>query len=371
MNARFLSRGFLALGIAVGLAVAPSRASGGDLVVYTYDTLSAKDGLGSLVAAAFKKKTGTAVKFVSVGDSGQLLSRVQLDGERKKATAHLVLGMDQNLFPRLREFLEPLDPVKDVPFMKYVDREYWLADGFIPFDYGILAFIADTKKLSADDFPKKWKDLTKGRFKKSLLLEDPRTSSPGLGFVWGSMHAAAEAEGEAFPPVSTTEDNPATPKKTRDRFTEFWSDLKSQWVTLAPGWGAAYGMFTKGEAPLVWSYVTSEAYHRMKGAEGDRERYRAVVFEDGHPVQVEGAGLLKNAPGGAAMRKRAIEFLELLVSEEIQRQVPETQWMMPTRLGSKVPAAFQALPTVKRRFPLSATKEKIDDVLADWSAAIR
>ncbi len=365
-----ISRAFLAIAIALVLAFLARHARAADLVVYTYDSLMAKDGLGPVVAAAYQKKTGIAVKFIPVGDSGQLLARVQLDAERKKSTANLVLGLDQNLFPRLRDYLEPLDPVRDVPFLKYIDREWWLADSFVPFDFGVLAFVADTKALAPDDFPKRWRDLEKRRFKKTLLLEDPRTSSPGLGFVWGSVHAAAAEAGEAFPPVST-EESPPTGKKTRERFTEFWRELRSQWLTLAPGWSQAYGMFTKGDAPLVWSYVTSEAYHRMKGAAADRERYRAVLFEDGNPVQVEGAALLKNAPGGAPMRKRALEFLEVLTSDEIQRRIPETQWMMPTRIATKIPAAFQALPAAKKRFPLGATREKLDDVLADWSAAIR
>lgn len=367
-----INRAALAIAIAIFLAFLARSSRASELVVYTYDSLSAKDGLGPIVADAFKKETGSTVKFISVGDAGQLLSRVQLDAERKKPTAHLVLGLDQNLFPRLREFLEPLDPSREATFMKFIDREWWLADAFVPFDYGVLAFMADTKKLSVSDFPKKWSDLTKRRFKKALLLQDPRTSSPGFGFVWGSAHAAAAEAGESFPPVSTTAEFPATPKKTKENFAEFWEDLKSQWLTLAPGWSAAYAMFLKGEAPLVWSYVTSEAYHRMmKGEAAESGRYRAVIFEDGHPVQLEGAAILKNAPGGARMKKLSIKFLEVLTSEEIQLRIPETQWMMPARLGMKLPPAFQALPEVKKRFPLNATREKLDEVLSDWSEAIR
>lgn len=367
-----ISRAALAIAIAIFLAFLARSARASELVVYTYDSLAAKEGLGPLVADAFKKQTGSTVKFVSVGDAGQLLSRVQLDAERKKPTAHLVLGLDQNLFPRMREFLEPLDPSREAPFMKFIDREWWLADAFVPFDYGVLAFVADTKKLPVSDFPKKWADLTKRKFKKALLLEDPRTSSPGFGFVWGSVHAAAAAAGESFPPVSTTEDHPATAKKTKENFVEFWSDLKSQWLTLAPGWSSAYALFLKEEAPLVWSYVTSEAYHRMmKGEAAETGRYRAVIFEDGHPVQLEGAAILKNAPGGARMKKLALKFLETLTSEEIQLRIPETQWMMPTRLATKLPPAFQALPAVNKRFSLGATREKLDEVLTDWSAAVR
>jgi thiamine transport system substrate-binding protein len=184
------------------------------------------------------------------------------------------------------------------------------------------------------------------------------------------MQAMAASVGEVFPPISTEEATP-TGEKTKKAFDAFWKDLRSQWVTLAPGWSQAYGMFLKGEAPLVWSYVTSEAYHRTKWSEGERDRYRAVLFEDGNPVQIEGAGILKDAPGGALMRKRSLEFLELLVSEEIQKKVPETQWMMPTRLGVKLPMAFQVLPTAKKRFSPDVPREKLDETIERWRQATR
>ncbi len=351
-------------------AVEPPAGKGSELIIYTYESFTGKDGLGAILRDAFRKKTGTDLKYVTVGDAGQLLSRLQLDLEKSKPQAHLVLGIDQNLYPRVKHLLAPLEPSKEGAFMKYVDRDWWLGDPFVPFDYGVLAFIADTQKLPPDDFPKKWDDLTKRRFKKSLLLEDPRTSSPGLGFVLGSIQAAAASVGEKFPPVSTEEVTP-TPEKTRKAFTEFWEDLKGKWITLTPGWSQAYGMFLKGEAPMVWSYVTSEAYHRMKAEKADQDRYRAVIFEDGHPVQIEGAAILKDAPGGAAMRKRAVEFLELLVSEEIQKKIPETQWMMPTRLGVKIPAAFQALPVAKKRFSADVPREKLDEAIELWRKAIQ
>jgi thiamine transport system substrate-binding protein len=117
--------------------------------------------------------------------------------------------------------------------------------------------------------------------------------------------------------------------------------------------------------------VTSEAFHRMKGREGERGRYRAVVFEDGNPVQIEGAAILAGAPGGAEMRKRALAFLELLVSDEIQRRIPETQWMMPVRTGTALPEAFRALPTAKKRFPADLPREKLVGLLERWGRAIR
>lgn len=348
----------LALLIAIFLSLFAHHASAAPLVVYTYDSLVAKEGLGPILKAAYKKKTGEEINFITVGDAGQLLSRVQLDLERNSPKAHLVLGIDQNLFLRLKDLLVPLDRSREGGFMKFVDREWWLGEAFVPFDFGVFAFVVDTKKLKPSDFPKKWKDLLKWRFKKTLLLQDPRTSSPGLAFVVGSQAAVA----------SKDED------ESKEDFKDFWRDLKSQWITLAPGWSQAYGMFLKGEAPLVWSYISSEAYHRVECEKtkcSEPDRYRAAIFEDGNPVQIEGAAMLKDAPGGAAMRKRSLEFLELLTSEEIQKAIPETQWMMPVRLGVKLPAAFQSLPVAKKRFAPETDREKVDGILERWNQAVR
>ncbi|MBC7384732.1 MAG: thiamine ABC transporter substrate-binding protein [Cryobacterium sp.] len=366
MQTRSSSETALKMAIAVFMAVFLSFAAhhahakdkgaqGPELVVYTYDSFVGKEGLGPILQAAYEKKTGEKLRFVTVGDAGQLLARIQLDSERRKNKAfmegaNVVLGIDQNLEPKLKDYLVPIDRAREGAFMKFVDREWWLGEAFVPFDYGVFAFIADTKKLPPADFPKKWTDLLKWKYRKSLLLEDPRTSSPGMAFLLGSLAV------------------------TGDGFKDYWKDLRSQWKVLAPGWTQAYSLFIREEAPLVWSYVTSEAYHRTtckKDNCSTPDRYHAVIFQEGHPVQIEGAAILKDAPGGAKMRKRSLEFLELLTSEQIQTEIPEHQWMMPVRLGIKLPPIFQSLPVVAKKFPPEMDAEKLDSALSLWNQAIR
>ena len=73
-----------------------------------------------------------------------------------------------------------------------------------------------------------------------------------------------------------------------DKAPEAWAKLKNRVLTVTPGWSEAYGLFTKGEAPMVLSYTTSPAYHMV--AE-DTERYKAAAFEEGHYLQIEVAGM--------------------------------------------------------------------------------
>ena len=46
-----------------------------------------------------------------------------------------------------------------------------------------------------------------------------------------------------------------------ENYLDYWKRLKLNLLTITDGWSMAYGMFTKGEVPMVLSYVTSPAYH--------------------------------------------------------------------------------------------------------------
>ncbi len=63
-----------------------------------------------------------------------------------------------------------------------------------------------------------------------------------------------------------------------DRAAEQWKKLQPRILTITPGWSEAYGLFTKGEAPMVLSYTTSPAYHMV--AE-NTSRYQAAAFSEG------------------------------------------------------------------------------------------
>mgnify|MGYP002626180174 FL=1 len=141
---------------------------------------------------------------------------------------------------------------------------------------------------------------------------DPRTSTPGLGFVaWTKALYQDDAAFEAY-----------------------WGKLKPNVLTMAPGWSAGYGLFTNGEAPLVISYTTSPAAN----LEYDNiDYYKALIFEEGHYMQVEAAGILKNAPN----EKGAKEFMDFLISTTAQNTLPLTQWMYPVNTDVVMPECYQ------------------------------
>jgi thiamine ABC transporter, periplasmic binding protein len=284
------------------------------LTVYTYESFTAEWGPGPKVKEAFEKTCACRVDFVSVSDGVALLTRLRLEGENSKAD--LVLGLDTNLISEAKAtgLFEPhgLDMAAvDVPG-DYSD------DTFIPYDYGHFGVVYDTKAIKNP--PKSLKELVEGDPSQKIVIQDPRTSTPGLGLLLWIRSVYGDEAPEA------------------------WAKLKKRVLTVTPGWSEAYGLFTKGEVPMVLSYTTSPAYHMV---EEKSDQYQAAAFSEGHYIQIEVAGLLK----GAKDKDLAKDFLRFMVSPAFQDVIPTTNWMMPvTRTSEPLPEAFNKLVQPKKTF---------------------
>jgi thiamine transport system substrate-binding protein len=279
-----------------------------DLVIWTYDSFNSEWGPGPEVSRVFEEKTGIKITWVSPGDAGEIVSRLLLEG--KDSGADIILGVDQNLAPRVlgSGLLEAYRPAgaENIFSELMPDKDFRL----IPFDYSYFAIVYDSGKLSVP--PQSLEELTSPRFSQSLILLDPRTSSPGLGFFgW-----VKEVYGSDW--------------------QNYWRRLKPSILTVAEGWSSGYGLFTRGEAPMVLSYTTSPAYHLEYE---DTEQYKAAIFTDGHPLQIEVAGLL----AAARNKDNAKLFLDFMLSPDFQSIIPLTNWMYPVTC-IPLPSSFRINP---------------------------
>ncbi len=293
--------------------------TGQELVVYAYDSFVSEWGPGPKVIPKFEQRYGAKVNLISVGDAGQVLNRAILEKDRPQAD--IVVGIDNNLLARARQE-GVLEPYRS-PNLERVPRELRFDEthAVTPFDYGYFAFVYDSQVLP--DPPASLEDLTASRLRGKILIEDPRTSSPGLGLLLWTIAVYG------------------------DRYLEYWDRLRPNLLTITEGWDTAYGMFTSGEAPLVLSYTTSPAYHVEN--EGTT-RFRAAMFPDGHYLQIEGMGILKGAPHPQLARR----FIDFILAEEFQREIPLTNWMYPVDPAVKLPASFEYAPKPARTLSLSA-----------------
>ena len=277
------------------------------LNIYTYDSFTADWGPGPAIEKAFEKVCDCDVKFVGLADGVSILNRLKLEGRTTRAD--IVLGLDTNLIVEAKT-LGLLAPHKtDLSALDLPVK--WTDEVFVPYDWAHFAVVYDSKKLKTP--PKSLKELVDGPGKAKIILEDPRTSTPGLGFLLWVKAVYG------------------------DKAKDAWKKLKRRVLTVTPGWSEAYGLFTKGEAPMVLSYVTSPAYHMT---EEKTERYKAAAFAEGHYMQIEVAAAIK----GSRNLELARRFLAFMLTPGFQDNIPTKNWMFPAAKTSRpLPEAFGKL----------------------------
>ena len=289
-----MRRLFLTLFSIAGLSLAAfalPAAAKDRLTVYTYESFTAEWGPGPVVKKNFEAECACEVDFVSVADGVALLNRLRLEGASTKAD--IVLGLDTNLTAEAKEtgLFAPHGAVSgvDVP-------GGWSDDTFVPFDYGYFAVVYDTEKLKNP--PTSLKERVEGDPNQKIAIQDPRTSTPGLGLLLWVKSVYGDQAADA------------------------WAKLKGRVLTVTPGWSESYGLFTKGEAPMVLSYTTSPAYHMVAEK---TDRYQAASFSEGHYLQIEVAGITANGARNPLSEK----FLAFMTGPGFQDAIPETNWMFP------------------------------------------
>ncbi len=326
----------LVLSLALVLATATSAAAEQRLVVYTYESFVADWGPGPAIKEAFETECDCTLEWVGVQDGVAILTRLRIEGEN--ARADIALGLDQNLMVEARQtgLFAPHDGATDniaVPIE-------WTDDVFLPYDYGHFAVVYDREAVSEP--PRSLEELVSGDPNHKIVLQDPRTSTPGLGFVlW--MKAVYGDEAEAA-----------------------WERLRPRVLTVTPGWSEAYGLFTRGEAPMVLSYTTSPAYHMI---EEETERYAAAAFEEGHYIQIEVAGRLQASQNPELAR----QFLAFMSGPGFQDHIATKNWMFPAGQTSEpLPDAFDRLvrPQTTLMLPPEDVAENRRQWIDEWLAAM-
>jgi thiamine transport system substrate-binding protein len=318
----------LLLSLALFTAFAAPAAAKDALTVYTYESFISEWGPGAKIKAAFENECDCTVEWVGTVDGVALLNRLKLEGKDTKAD--VVLGLDTNLTAEAKATgmfgAHGVDPAKaQVP-------GGWNDEVFLPYDYGHFAVVYDTEKMKTP--PKSLDELVNGDPSQKIILEDPRASTPGLGFLLWMKSVYGDRAGEA------------------------WAKLKPRILTTAPGWSEAYGLFTKGEAPMVFSYVTSPAYHMTVE---NSARYEAAAFAEGHYLQIEVAGLIEASPEKALAQK----FLAFMLTPGFQNEISATNWMLPAgETSTPLPDSFSKI--VKPEKTLLYSPEEVSKNRKVW-----
>ncbi|WP_191017674.1 thiamine ABC transporter substrate-binding protein [Treponema zioleckii] len=288
---------------------AKASAENKEITVYAYDSFLGEWGPGPEIKKVFEEKTGLTVNFVEFEDAISVMSKAIL--EKDNPIADVIIGLDNNIAHRAIE-ADILESYKPSGADELIPQNLVSILGgdwkITPYDYSHFAIIYDTK--STLPAPESLDDLKNEIYRNSLILMDPRTSTPGLGFVAWTVATYGE------------------------NYLDFWKELKPNILAMTPGWSSGYGMFEKGEAPMVISYTTSPA----AGIEyNGGTTFKTLIFDDGHPIQVEGAAIIKNAKNLEGAKK----FMDFLISDEAQKTLPLTQWMYPANKNVALPPCYE------------------------------
>lgn len=325
----------LSTAAALALGFGPADAQGPpELVIYTYESFVSEWGPGPAIAATFEETCGCTVRFVGAGDGAALLGRLRLEGAR--SDADIVLGLDTNLTAEATAtgLFAPhgvAAPALDLPVA-------WDDPVFLPYDWGYFAFVYDSALLAAP--PRSFEELIASDI--SIVIHDPRSSTPGLGLLMWVKTAYG------------------------DRALEIWEGLAPRILTVTPGWSEAYGLFLNGEVDMALAYTTSPAYHLI--AEEDDTK-RAALFDEGHYLQIEVAGIT----AASDQPELARAFLDFMLTDGFQGQIPTTNWMYPARTPADgLPEGFATLAVPETWLLLSAdaAREGRDAALDEWLRAL-
>ncbi len=278
------------------------------LTIYTYDSFVSEWGPGPIIEKIFEEKYNADVDFVAVDSAATLLNKVILEGDTSKAD--IVLGLDMNLFDLAEQSgLFTTHNINDINNLINLPLK-WESNKFVPYNYGYFSFVYNEANLA---IPPKSMDELINSTNARIVIQDPRTSTPGLGLLTWMKALYGDKAGDE------------------------WKKLNKKIISVTKGWtDAYYNFFMAGEADMVLSYTTSPAAHIMF-----EERYDilATTFEEGNYITIEFAGILNNSQN----KDLANKFLNFMLSEEFQSVIPSTNIMYPITNIKDLPEAFDKL----------------------------
>ena len=302
------------------------------LTIYTYDSFVSDWGPGPIIKKKIEDKFKIHLEFVTVDSAATLLTKVILEGSSTKAD--IVLGLDMNLLDEanksnlfFKHSLEHLINIIDLPIE-------WESENFTPYNYGYFAFVYNNKKFTNP--PNSMEELINNTDAR-IVIQDPRTSTPGLGLLTWIKAIYGNKAGDA------------------------WGKLNKKIISVTKGWtDAYYNIFLAGEADMVLSYTTSPAAHIMFENNYD---YSAINFSEGNYITIEFAGILKSSKNKLLAKK----FLRFMLTEDFQSIIPLTNIMYPVIKINDLPEAYKSLeiPKVLQIDPTIINTNK-EDWIEEW-----
>lgn len=289
-----------------------------EVILLAYDAFTPKDGIFD----AFTAVTGAKVKVITSGDTGTLISKAILTAGNPEGD--VLWGLDNTLLSRAQkaELLTSYEPVDYGDICVNYDKQWFASRNIAP--------------------PTSLEDLALPTYKNLLTVEDPVASSPGLGFLLGTIaHFGV------------------------DKWQDYWKSLKANGVHVSPDWTTAYtidfsGSSGKGKYPLVVSYGSSPPAEVLY-AEKPIDTPPTAVIESTCFRQTEYIGALR----GTRNPNNAKLLISYLLDVPFQESMPLSLFVFPVNKNATLPDLFTKF-AVTPKNPLTLDPADIEKNRDTW-----
>lgn len=310
------------------------------VVLVTHESFS----LPKKLKKQFEQQTGLTLDIRPSGDAGALTNKLVLTQDNP--IGDVAFGVDNTFASRALD--EDVFAKYDAQLPEGADS-YALDEGsdrLAPIDQASVCVNVDKAWFKAHDQqpPQTLDDLADPAYRDDLVIPGAPTSSPGMAFLLATIAEYGE-----------------------DGWQDYWSRLMDNGAKLTSGWNDAYfvdftGGAEKGTRPIVVSYDTSPAFTiDKKTGQSTTEALLDTCFR-----QVEYAGVLENAtnPEGAG------KLVDFLLSDEVQKALPDSMYVFPVADGVALPKAwarFAVTPDDPYAVDPASIAEHRQDWLTEWT----
>ncbi len=299
--------------------------------------------------ATFEQQYNAKVEIRQGGDANEVVNRVLLNAGNSEGD--VLFGIDNLTFPRTegKGVFEEYSAVRREQIPADIRAQFGDSTAVTPIDYGYVALNFDKAHGQP---PTRFEDLTKPEWRGALVVEDPATSSPGLQFLATTVAHFGETGSYTW--------------------KDYWRDLRRNDVLVVDGWDAAYNtQFSHygGDRSLVVSYTTSPAAEVFFSEGAATEPPTANIIPQGSKLfrQVEAAAVLKGAEHPELARK----FIDFLLTDTFQKQIPETMFVYSVLPNLETPEWWRWAKVDVQPATLEIDATTIDRWVREWTEIMR
>jgi len=323
------------------------------LKILTYDSLAISDE----VLSEFTNQSGYQVELIRGDDAGSVLEKMMLAKDAPQAD--LAIGLDNTYLQTALNNCLIAPHNATVPDLNPLALVPYAGDRAVPFDHGYICLNVDTSALEENNLsiPTSLEELTDEAWRGRTAFPSPTTSSPGRVFMTATI--------DYFEQMDSID------------AMRWWEDMADNDAIFTTGWSEAYeihysggyGVWEEGHIGDAWltvSYCHSPGVEAYFG--GNSTISESVIIDYASFHQVEYAAKINGGGDAAAVD----EFIEFLLSEEVNVEMPFYNYMYPVLEGQDLPETdgyryHSPIPST----PAEVSNERIAEEMDDWLAAWR